>query len=327
MKFENLVRLTIFSTSSSAEPRRTTWRIFGTLSPMPFERQSSLPFNALPDWDQCRKNPGILFYQTCQRFMDIDLKWDMPYSLRLYDWVVTHRWELIRNFVTHVIITLKQNKTDSDFNISMDKSKSQTRSGIMNTQWRPLVHKPIPSRRFDDGKRAAQIVPSNASTARDSNFPQIKSAPPNNRTLTNITTIRMFIMTPLPRNNPSKKVAKYIADNKLTAPMWDWKPFFLGFPEEVKEVIFSQFEFQLPSKAQTKNDLHHATELLRKRVSLDDPHPMNTLAATSCAMRVSIEAYCRHLRESKGQTGCSHLQCSSIPPIQAAKYVLSSTAF
>lgn len=134
-------------------------------------------------------------------------------------------------------------------------------------------------------------------------------------------------MPSVPRNNPSKNVAKYIADNKLTAPMWDWKPFFLGLPEEVKGLIFSQFEFQLSSKAQTKSDLLHATELLRKRVSLDDPHPMNTLAATSRAMRASIEAYCRHLRESKGQTGCSHLQCSSIPPIQAGRYVILNNCF
>ncbi|TID26327.1 hypothetical protein E2P81_ATG00802 [Venturia nashicola] len=96
-----------------------------------------------------------------------------------------------------------------------------------------------------------------------------------------------------------------VAECKLQPPMWAWSPFLLGLPIAVLELIFSKFEFQLPSEAHPRVDSVHTTELLRKRVSLKDPHPFNTLATTSPSMRDSIEEYCEHLLETYRKTTCN----------------------
>lgn len=103
----------------------------------------------------------------------------------------------------------------------------------------------------------------------------------------------------------SKNAAKPIAEPKLQPPMWEWSPFLLGLPVEIQELILSKFEFQLPSEGHNKVDSLHITELLRKRVSLKDSHPMNTLAATSRSMRDIIEAYCDHLLETHRKNSCN----------------------
>lgn len=105
--------------------------------------------------------------------------------------------------------------------------------------------------------------------------------------------------------NRSKIAASFIAERKLQPPMWEWTPFLLGLPIEVLELIFSNFEFQLPGEAHTENDSLHTTELLRKRISLKDPHPFNTLAATSRSMRDGIEDCCEHLLEMYRKNTCN----------------------
>ncbi|KAE9964519.1 hypothetical protein BLS_008258 [Venturia inaequalis] len=108
-----------------------------------------------------------------------------------------------------------------------------------------------------------------------------------------------------PSFNRSKTAASFIAERKLQPPMWEWTPFLLGLPIEVLELIFSNFEFQLPGEAHTENDSLHTTELLRKRISLKDPHPFNTLAATSRSMRDGIEDCCEHLLEMYRKNTCN----------------------
>ncbi|QDS71216.1 hypothetical protein FKW77_010380 [Venturia effusa] len=110
-------------------------------------------------------------------------------------------------------------------------------------------------------------------------------------------------------SNRSKNASGFIAQHKLQPPLWEWAPFFLGLPTDVKEIIFSQVAFQIPGSAHPRRNYFHIRELLNKRVSLEHSHPFNTLAATSRSMRDSIEAYSQHLLKKHCNDGCS--KCGS----------------
>jgi hypothetical protein len=110
----------------------------------------------------------------------------------------------------------------------------------------------------------------------------------------------------------AENVTKHLREHNLEPPMYDWNPFFIGLPDEIKELIFSKFAFQLRGSAHNKADTMHLQELQRYGVMLEHPHPLNALAATSNSLKDNVESYCDHLLE-KHRTEYRSENCPATP--------------